>query len=79
MLVKLKTSLVWGGVPHHNEEEIDLPDNIGQALIRTNQAEAVANELPPSAGVDEVETAMLQQPKTRGPLYERTKATRRTS
>lgn len=41
MRVRMKTFLLWYGQPTEAGEEIDLPDSVALAYLRTDQAELV--------------------------------------
>jgi hypothetical protein len=67
MLVRLSTSLCWGGVFSHSGDEIELPDDVARKFIAAGSAEPIA---PP------IETAALQTTPPKGRRNERTTATR---
>lgn len=67
MLVRLNTSLVWAGIGYQNEDEIDLPSDVANALIATRQAEPLT---PP------IETAAVITQPPRGRANVRNTAAR---
>lgn len=51
MLVKMLTFLPWPGGDCPAGEEIDLPDEVAAAYVRTGQAEYVTHTKPPEAAM----------------------------
>jgi hypothetical protein len=68
MLVRLSTSLCWGGVFSHSGDEIELPDDVARKFIAAGSAEPIAAPI--------IETAALITNPPKGRRNERTTATR---
>lgn len=58
MKVLLHTTVIWYGCEYHAGDVADLPTDVAEAFIRTNQAEAAEEVESATLGTDQHENTM---------------------